>query len=113
MITLLRAIIEEPLIKEKVQIDKEINLKDYLDKYFGEYSLCTEYSLYALNICFGKYKGYGHYYAQILINNEWYKFDDLEVNKVDEKLIVKDLQYIYGIYYINKDYLKYLKNEYY
>jgi hypothetical protein len=55
MITLLRAIIEEPLIKEKVQIDKEINLKDYLDKDFGEYSLCTEYSLYALNICFGKY----------------------------------------------------------
>jgi len=113
MITLLRAIIEEPLIKKKVQINKEINLKDYLDKDFGEYSLCTEYSLYALNICFGKYKGYGHYYAYILINNEWYKFDDLEVNKVDEKLIVKDLQYIYGIYYINKDYLKYLKNEYY
>jgi hypothetical protein len=41
-----------------------------------------------------------------LINNEWYKFDDLNVEKVDENLINKDLPYIYGIYYINNEYLK-------
>ena len=62
--------------------------------------------LYALNVCIGKYKRFGHYYSYILINNEWYKFDDLNVEKIDGNLINKDLPYIYGIYYINNEYLK-------
>lgn len=106
MITLLRAIIEKPLIDTKVEINDEINLKDFLDKDFGNYSLCTKYSLYALNVCIGKYKKYGHYYSYILINNIWYKFDDLTVIDVDRNSINKDLSYIYGIYYINNEYLK-------
>lgn len=106
MITLLRAIIEKPLIDTKVEINDEINLKDFLDKDFGNYSLCTKYSLYAVNVCIGKYKKYGHYYSYILINNIWYKFDDLTVIDVDRNSINKDLSYIYGIYYINNEYLK-------
>lgn len=106
MITLLRAIINEPLIDTEVIPINEIDLQDFLDKDFGDYSLPTKYSLYALNVCIGKYKRFGHYYSYILINNEWYKFDDLNVEKVDEKLINKDLPYIYGIYYINNEYLK-------
>lgn len=106
MITLLRAIINEPLIDSEVIPNKEIDLKDFLDKDFGDYSLCTKYSLYSLNICIGKYKRFGHYYSYILINNEWYKFDDLIVEKVEENEINKDLQYIYGIYYINDEFLK-------
>lgn len=106
MITLLRAIINEPLIDTEVIPNNEIDLKDFLDKDFGDYSLPTTYSLYALNICIGRSKKYGHYYSYILINNEWYKFDDLNVGKVDENLIYKDLPYIYGIYYINNEYLK-------
>ena len=106
MITLLRAIINEPLIDTEVIPINEIDLKDFLDKDFGDYSLPTKYSLYALNVCIGKYKRFGHYYSYILINNEWYKFDDLNVEKIDGNLINKDLPYIYGIYYINNEYLK-------
>ena len=105
-ITLLRAIIEEPLIKTKVFINHEINLKEFLDKDFGHYSLPTEYTIYALNVCKGPSKRYGHYYSYILINDEWYQFDDWRVQQVKKKTIEEDLPYIYGIYYINKEYLK-------
>lgn len=104
--TLLRAIIEEPLIKTKVTFDDEIDVRNYLDKDFGNYSLSTQYVIYALNICIGRYKKYGHYYSYILINKEWYKFDDYFVKKVDKNSILNDLSYIYGIYYINKEYLQ-------
>jgi ubiquitin C-terminal hydrolase len=104
-ITLLRAIINQPLIKTEVNIDEEIDLKDFLDKDFGAYSLTTIYNLYALNVCIGSSKDYGHYYSYILINNEWFKFDDLYVRKVQKNDIKEDLPYIYGIYYINKEYL--------
>ena len=104
-ITLLRALIEEPKITTKVLIYTKIDLKDFLDKDFGEYFLSTEYILYALNVCLGSNKRSGHYYSYILINDAWYKFDDLNVNEVTKKSIEEDLEYIYGIYYINKDYL--------
>lgn len=110
MITLLRAIIGEPLIKTKVLFDKEINLKEFIDKDFGDYSLCTKYSLFALNVCFGNSKKYGHYYSYILLNKDWYKFDDLKVTKVNNENTIKgDLSYIYGIYFINNEYLNSLK----
>ena len=105
MITLLRAVGNKPLIKINVKIDQKIDLKEYIDKDFGNYNKPTEYSLFALNICIGNNKSFGHYYAYILINKIWYKFDDLYVNKVSEYEIEKDLQYIYGIYYINDEYL--------
>ena len=105
-ITLLRAVINKPLIKTKINIDYDIDFKDFLDKDFGDYSLSTKYTLYALNVCIGSVKRCGHYYSYILINDEWYKFDDSRVNKVNEKIIIEDLSYVYGIYYINKDYLK-------
>lgn len=105
-ITLLRAVIEEPLIKTKVYIDNEIDLREFLDKDFGYYSPSTKYILYALNVCLGSSKRYGHYYSYIIINEVWYKFDDTLVRKVDKKTIEEDLPYIYGIYYINKEYLE-------
>ena len=104
-ITLLRAVIERPLIKTKVKIEQEIDLREFLDKDFGDYSKPTNYTLYALNVCIGSYKRSGHYYSYILINNEWFKFDDTNVRKVQVKTIEEDLPYIYGIYYINKEYL--------
>ena len=106
MITLLRAIINQPLINTEVEIMDELDLKGFLDKDFGNYSLSTKYCLYALNICYGTYKRSGHYYSYILINGDWYQFDDTKVNKVNESIIKKDLEYVYGIYYINKEYLK-------
>lgn len=105
-ITLLRAIIGKPLIKTKVKIEQEIDLKEFLDKDFGDYFLPTIYRLYALNVCIGSFKRTGHYYSYILINNEWFKFDDTNVRKVQVRTIEEDLPYIYGIYYINKEYLK-------
>ena len=105
-ITLLRAIIGKPLIKTKVKIEQEIDLKEFLDKDFGDYFLSTIYRLYALNVCVGSFKRSGHYYSYILINNEWFKFDDTNVRKVQVRTIEEDLPYIYGIYYINKEYLK-------
>ena len=109
MLTLLRAINNEPLIQTIVNIDPEIDLKEFIDADFGNYNKPTKYSLYALNICIGNNKRYGHYYTYILINQEWYKFDDSNVNKVDENEIQKDLRYIYGIYYINNEYLNTFK----
>ena len=111
MITLLRAIINQPLIKQKVKFEKELNIKEFLDNDFGDYEKSTKYILYALNVCIGNYKRYGHYYSYILINEEWFKFDDYKVNKVDEKQIEKDLQYIYGIFYINEEYLNSFKKK--
>jgi ubiquitin C-terminal hydrolase len=105
-ITLLRSVIDKPLIKTKIRIDGEIDLKDLTDKDFGNYALPTKYTLYALNVRIGSYKNFGHYYSYILINDEWYKFDDLRVSKVSLKMIEEDLPYIYGIYYVNKAHLK-------
>jgi len=105
-ITLLRAVINKPLIKTKVIINEDIDLREFLDKDFGDYSKPTSYQLYALNVCVGQEKRYGHYYSFILINNEWFKFDDLRVEKVNIQEIKQDLPYIYGIYYINKKYLQ-------
>ena len=105
-ITLLRAVKNKPLIKKKVAINIEIDLKDLTDKDFGDYALPKKYTLYALNICIRSYKNFGHYYSYILINDEWYKFNDLSVSKVNLEIIKKDLPYIYGIYYINKAHLK-------
>ena len=105
-ITLLRSIIKEPIINIKVVINREIDLREFLDKDFGDYSLPTEYTLYALNVRIGSSKRYGHCYSYILINEQWYKFDDFNTEKVEQKIIDEDLSYIYGIYYINKEYLK-------
>ena len=110
-ITLLRAVIDMPLIKTEVLINLDIDLKDFLDKDFGDYSLPTEYTLYALNVCVGSSKRAGHYYSYILINKEWIKFDDSIVRKVSINSIKEDLPYIYGIYYINKAYLNSLKEQ--
>ena len=110
MITLLRAVINQPLIKEKVQIPNELNVKEFLDQDFGDYKESTKYILYALNVCYGDNKKYGHYYSYILINEKWHKFDDSYIeDNVEENQIRKDSQYIYGIYYINEEYLNSLK----
>ena len=110
MITLLRAVINQPLIKKKVQIPYELNVKEFLDQDFGNYEESTKYILYALNVCYGDKKRYGHYYSYIFINEKWHKFDDLDVDEnVQENQIKKDSQYIYGIYYINEEYLNSLK----
>ena len=110
MITLLRAIINQPLIKEIVEIEKTLNVMEFLDHDFGNYEASTTYILYALNVCYGNNKRYGHYYSYILINEKWHKFDDSYVDdNVEDKQIEKDLQYIYGIYYINEEYLNSFK----
>ena len=110
-ITLLRSLIDKPLIETKVIINEEVNLKDFLDSDFGTYLLPTIYKIYALNICKGHSKSWGHYYSYIIINNEWYKFDDLNVSKVEKSDIEEDLSYIYGVYYINKEYFDSFKDK--
>ena len=104
-ITLLRSVINKPLIKTKVYIDDEIDFKDFLDSDFGDYSLPTKFSLFALNVCTGYDKRFGHYYSYILIDNDWYEFNDSRVSKVNRNIIKEDYSNIYGIYYINEDYL--------
>lgn len=104
MITLLRAVTNKPLIETSVKINEKIDLKEFIDADFGKYSKPTEYTLYALNVCTGNSKKFGHYYAYILINRIWYKFDDSFVNRVQKSDIERDLPFIYGIYYINNEY---------
>ena len=110
MITLSRAIINQPLIMDIVKIYKTINFKKYMDEDFGEYKGSTSYSLYALNIRRGYSKNSGHSYCYILLNNIWFKFDDLEVKFAELSYIEKDLPFVYGIYYINDEYLNGFKN---
>ena len=104
MITLLRAVSNKPLIETNVIINDKIDLKEFIDTDFGKYNKPTEYTLYALNVCTGNNKRYGHYYAYILINKIWYKFDDSNVHSVKKYEIERDLPFIYGIYYINNEY---------
>lgn len=104
MITLLRAVNNQPLIETRVKINEKIDLKEFIDTDFGIYNKPTEYTLYALNVCTGNSKRYGHYYAYILINKKWYKFDDSYVNIANNSEIERDLPFIYGIYYINNEY---------
>lgn len=110
MITLLRAIINQPLIMDIVKIHKKLYFEKYMDEDFGEYKGSTSYSLYALNIRLGYSKNSGHSYCYILLNNIWYKFDDLEVKFAELSWIEKDLPFVYGIYYINDEYLNCFKN---
>ena len=104
-ITLLRSVINKPLIKTKVYIDDEIDFKDFLDSDFGDYSLPTKYTLFALNVRTGYDKRFGHNYSYILIDDDWYEFNDSRVSKVNRNIIKEDYSNIYGIYYINEDYL--------
>lgn len=104
MITLLRAVNNQPLIETSVKINDKIDLKEFIDIDFGKYNKPAEYTLYALNVCIGNNKRYGHYYAYILINKIWYKFDDSYVHSVNKYEIERDLPFIYGIYYINNEY---------
>ena len=83
-----------------------------MDQDFGNYEESTKYILYALNVCYGDKKRHGHYYSYIFINEKWHKFDDLNVDEdVQENPVKKDSQYIYGIYYINEEYLNSLKKK--
>ena len=92
MITLLREVINQPLIKEIVEFKKDLNVMEFLEQDFGNYETSTKYILYALNVCYGDNKRYGHYYSYIFINEKQYKFDDSYVHdNVKENQIEKDL----------------------
>jgi ubiquitin carboxyl-terminal hydrolase 4/11/15 len=60
------------------------------------------YDLYAVSNHYGSLGG-GHYtaYAKNRINNEWYKFDDSSVSKVDESRVVTTSAYV--LFYRRRD----------
>ena len=70
MITLLREVINQPLIKEIVEFKKDLNVMEFLEQDIGNYETSTKYILYALNVCYGDNKRYGHYYSYIFINEK-------------------------------------------
>ena len=59
---------------------EELNLKKYIDEECGHGNECN-YELYGV----GNHSGtinFGHYFAYIKLNEEWYEFNDSMVNKV-------------------------------
>ena len=100
IITLCRAVMGKPLIKTNVKYPDTLDLRKFLDEDFGYYNGCTKYLLYALNICSGYSKEYGHYYSYIKINSCWFCFDDNDVEKVSIDDSSTD---VYGLFYIRQD----------
>ena len=81
--------------------EEKLDLKDYLENDFKDED--TNYELYAVNECYKKLFFTGHYYSYVKIDNHWYKFDDLNFEKVEQ--LNMDSEYVVGLYYIKKSFL--------
>ena len=104
IITLCRAVMGQALLKTKVKYPDCLDLKEFLDKDFGDYTGCTKYSLYAVNVCSGYSKEYGHYYSFIKIDNNWYSFNDSNVEFALKTSNYYNSSEAYGLFYIRQDF---------
>ena len=110
MITLIRAVIgNNKLNNSIIEFEDELDLKEFMDKDFGEYKENTKFDLYAINMCSGYSKNYGHYYSYIKIKDNWHYFNDSICNKMEPDFKKKDengffyqSKEVYGLFYIRK-----------
>lgn len=101
IITINRAILEQPFNMNYLHFEKTLDIKQFLDKDILDISnLNTEYTLYAINKCKGNTKDSGHYISYINIQDNWYKFNDENVSQSNPKF---DSKYVVGLFYIRKE----------
>ena len=83
IITIVRSFINRELISTSLEFPEELNISDYTDKDLIIKNECLKFKLFAINEKEGIFKKNGHYYCLIQLRNEWYKFDDRKVNKIN------------------------------
>ena len=84
MITLIRAVIGNNRLNNSIiEFEDELDLKEFMDKDFGDYEENTKFDLYAINMCDGYSKNYGHYYSYIKVKDNWHCFDDSICTKIE------------------------------
>jgi len=97
MISIVRAIIKEDLIKSSLNYPALINLEKYIDKDLININKNKAYyKLFAINEHDGNEYKSGHYYCHIKIKNEWFSFFDDKVIKTKENLSSKN---VVGLFY--------------
>ena len=97
MISIVRSIINEDLIKSILNFPENLNLEKYIDKdLINIPSNKTHYKLFAINEHEGNDLNSGHYYCHIKIKNDWFSFSDEKINKSTIKLSSKN---IVGLFY--------------
>ena len=101
IMSFVRGIIGKDLITSSISFEKEIDLKDYIEKDLFNNDLGTRYKLYAINIREGQNKKSGHCYCYVKVKDEWIYFNDSVANKVNPSF---DLNSVAGLYYIKNDY---------
>lgn len=79
MITIVRTILGKTFIKNPLLIPEEIDLGKYVDEELIGKKVQKKYILFAINKKLGMYSEMGHYYCDLKINDNWYKFDDKNV----------------------------------
>ena len=110
MITLIRAVIGNNMLNSSIiEFEDELDLKEFMDKDFGDYKEITKFDLYAINISSGYSKNRGHYYSYIKIKDKWYCFNDSSCKEMDPYFQKKDengifyqSKEVYGLFYIRK-----------
>ena len=96
IININRALIGKPLNLNPIIIPETLDIKNYIENEIINDSY-TKYKLFAINECKGFVKRFGHYYSYIKINDEWFKFDDSNVERKKPKFCSK---FVVGLYYI-------------
>lgn len=97
IITINRAIVDEPFNLNYLHFEKSLNIKDFLDSDILDISSQnTIYSLYAINECSGNDRYSGHCYSYIYIQKKWYLFDD-EYSTISNPYF--DSKYVVGLFY--------------
>ena len=83
-----------------IYFNEEIDLTDYIDLNLNSESTII-YQLYG-DINHKDSLEFGHYYSYIkfFYSNEWYEFNDTEVNELGKDLL--DCPYAYSLIYIKK-----------
>ena len=96
IITINRALLNNPLNSNSLTFNEILDMKNYIDDQIMKDS-STNYKLFAINECRGYSKENGHYYSYIKLNEEWFKFDDSNVEKKKPNF---NSQFVVGLYYI-------------
>ena len=97
IITINRAILDEPFNINYLHFEKSLNIKDFLDSDILDISSKnTIYSLYAINECRGNDRYSGHCYSYIYTKKKWLLFND-EYIRISNPVF--NSKYVVGLFY--------------
>ena len=102
IITISRSILNHQLNKSKLEYPETLDMKNYVEyienKSFKKWDN-TNYKLFAINFKIGNSQYNGHYCSFIMVNNNWYLFDDKRVIKEKPDFVSEN---VVGLFYINQ-----------